>query len=59
MRLEVRCKCCDCVVWIWGSYDPETNAVELDDSDPRWGEACEHIHVGEYEIGTSEIDDEL
>lgn len=60
MRFEVKCtdKACGLVVWIRGSYDPETNAVELDDEDDRWAEACAHIAVGDYEIGDSEAEED-
>lgn len=46
MKFKLVCKVCGDVLWIRGSYDPSCNAHELDDSDPRWKEACIHMEDG-------------
>lgn len=58
MKYEVICTVCGDRYWIRGSYDPETNATELDDNDDTWTEVCEHVAAGDYEIGADEVDDE-
>lgn len=41
---------CGCSVWIRGSYDYDINALELNDNDAEWEQACIHIQNGEYII---------
>jgi hypothetical protein len=59
VRYEVKCTYpgCSSVVWIRGSDDRETNAIELNENDDNWAEACEHIQAGNYEIDNVEADD--
>lgn len=55
MRYEVKCSVCGHVIWVGGWFEADVNALELNDSDPAWDEACEHLkHGGDYEIGESE-----
>lgn len=49
---------CGCQVWIRGSEDHTVNAIELDDDDSNWNEACIHIQCGDYYIKDSEYDDD-
>jgi len=55
MKYRVKCKVCDCSIWIRGDYDPSVNALELDDYDRNWDEACEHIQAGDYEIDDEDV----
>ena len=59
MRYQVICKVCGETILVRGDYDPSVNALELDDNDRAWDDACEHIKAGgDYEIGEEEpIDD--
>jgi len=55
IRYAVKCKACGDVIWIGGSYEPDTNALELDENDRYWDEACEHIKAGgDYELSDAE-----
>jgi hypothetical protein len=59
MHYEIICEICKCTIWIRGIEEYDTNALVLDDNDPAWDEACEHIANGDYRIGVSEsIDSE-
>jgi len=51
MRYKLKCKTCLATCWVNGSYEPDTNATELDDScvfewEPE-NPGCEHE---DYEI---------
>lgn len=59
MRYRLACKICSCTIWIRGSYDPSTNATELDDFDRGWDDACQHIHAGDYVIDDEESEEEI
>ena len=50
MRYKLKCKTCGAIVWVRGSFEPDTNATVLDDDAIELSEACEHIVAGEYEI---------
>lgn len=58
MRIEVICQKCDCIVWIRGHYESDTNATVLNDNDSRWSDACEHIQAGDYDLGSDDSSDE-
>lgn len=59
MRYAITCKTCGDSIWIRGEEDPSTNGFDLNDNDPRWDDACEHIKAGgDYDIGESEALDE-
>lgn len=45
---------CGCSIWIKGDYDYSTNALELNENDPNWNEACIHIQNGDYIIKDEE-----
>jgi hypothetical protein len=53
MRYVLKCRVCGSTWSVRGSYDPSVNALELNDDDNGWLDACEHN--GEYDI----IDEEL
>jgi hypothetical protein len=58
MRYAITCKVCGDTVCIGGSYDPSVNALELNDNDRHWDEACEHVKAGgDYEIGEGEAEE--
>lgn len=57
MRYKLLCsKGCGTSVWVRGTHEPDTNAVELDSNDPL-KEACEHIIHGDYEIVHEEAEE--
>lgn len=57
MRYSVTCKVCGETIHVGGSYDPSVNALELNDNDRAWDEACQHIKDGgDYDIGEGESD---
>ena len=58
MKYKVRCPVCREEIWVRGSYDPDTNALELDDNDRNWNDACEHIReTSVYDVVDAEEDD--
>jgi len=59
MKYPIKCPTCGSVTWIRGTYESDTNALVLDDYDPEWDQACDHIgKTGVYEIGEGEPIDE-
>lgn len=60
MIFKVKCKVCECELWIPGDYEPDTNATNLSDTSYRWDDACEHIkNTGDYDIvDQDDVDDE-
>ncbi len=58
MRYTVICQKCSRAIWVRGTYESDTNATVLDDNDPHWEDACEHILAGDYDIGEESNDDD-
>lgn len=46
MRFQLKCQTCGETLWIKGTYEGDTNATVLDDDDPNWDDACEHVRNG-------------
>lgn len=60
MRYKLKCKECPATCWVRGSFESDTNALELDDSrayewDPEASSACKHE---DFDIVDGEADDE-
>lgn len=53
MKYKIQCivPTCLATAWFRGNYDPDTNAMELDDNDKAWNNVCVHITAGgDYQI---------
>lgn len=57
MKYQVTCEICSECIWIHGVYEPDTNAIVLDDNDWEWDNGCDHIKAGDYCITPDEDDD--
>lgn len=59
MHFKVVCNVCGEWIWVSGSEERDTGAVNLKENALSWADACEHIqNGGDYTISDSEIDDE-
>ena len=59
MRYAVKCATCGTIVWVRGSFEPDTNALELSDRDSAWADQCQHLKDGgEFDIVDSEVEDD-
>jgi hypothetical protein len=45
MNYQIKCETCGEKCWVPGSYEPDTNAVVLNENRP-WEDACTHIRGG-------------
>lgn len=55
MKYYLTCRVCAASWSVRGSYEWDTNAVDLKMDDPGWDEACDHA---DYVIEDSDYDDD-
>jgi hypothetical protein len=62
MRYKLQCKACGATCWVNGDYEPDTNAVNLDDSHVYEWEPesnCDHEDFDSVDSEPRDDDDEF